>query len=106
MLFKSLIISGAFARFVYSRRANMNRVRKTSLAMLAAALVTQSGVSGQSVPARRGAPAPAAATLGPRIPNPGRDWMYHGGEPGGTRFSTLTQINTENVKGLTRAWTF
>ena len=32
--------------------------------------------------------------------------MYHGGEPGGTRFSTLTQVNAGNVKNLTRAWTF
>ena len=36
----------------------------------------------------------------------GRDWAYHLGDQGGTRFSTLTQINTSNVANLTRAWTF
>jgi len=36
----------------------------------------------------------------------GRDWAYPLGDAGGTRFSTLTQINTSNVTNLTRAWTF
>ena len=36
----------------------------------------------------------------------GRDWPSPQGDPGGTRFSTLTQINTNNVTNLTRAWTF
>jgi quinoprotein glucose dehydrogenase len=36
----------------------------------------------------------------------GRDWVYHQGDQGGTRFSTLTQINTSNVTTLRRAWTF
>jgi glucose dehydrogenase len=36
----------------------------------------------------------------------GRDWVYHLGDQGGTRFSTLDQINVANVAGLKRAWTF
>ena len=36
----------------------------------------------------------------------GRDWPSPQADPGGTRFSTLTQINTNNVTSLTRAWTF
>src|SRR5262245_35890266 len=36
----------------------------------------------------------------------GRNWLEHQGDPGGTRFSTLTQINTSNVSTLKRAWTF
>src|SRR2546426_10135206 len=36
----------------------------------------------------------------------GRDWAYHQGDAGGTRYSTLTQISTSNVKSLKRAWTF
>src|SRR5262245_12369100 len=36
----------------------------------------------------------------------GPDWPYHQGDPGGTRFSTLTQINVANVETLKRAWTF
>ena len=34
------------------------------------------------------------------------NWAAFGQDPGGTKFSTLTQINTENVKNLKRAWTF
>src|SRR3954463_5291749 len=36
----------------------------------------------------------------------GRDWPYHQADAGGTRFSTLTQINTANVKNLKHVWTF
>src|SRR6266566_2441893 len=36
----------------------------------------------------------------------GRDWPSPQADAGGTRFSTLTQINTNNVTDLTRAWTF
>jgi quinoprotein glucose dehydrogenase len=36
----------------------------------------------------------------------GRDWPYHLGDQGGTRFSTLSQINVSNVATLERAWTF
>src|SRR4051812_22329154 len=36
----------------------------------------------------------------------GKDWVYPGGDQGGSRFSTLTQINTANVTKLKRAWTF
>ncbi len=36
----------------------------------------------------------------------GRDWPYHQADAGGTRFSTLTQINTSNVKNLKHVWTF
>jgi quinoprotein glucose dehydrogenase len=34
------------------------------------------------------------------------DWSSFGQDAGGTKFSTLAQINTGNVKNLTRAWTF
>jgi glucose dehydrogenase len=36
----------------------------------------------------------------------GRDWPYHLGDQGGTRFSTLNQINVSNVATLKRVWTF
>jgi glucose dehydrogenase len=35
-----------------------------------------------------------------------QDWRYYGGDPGGTRFSPLTQINRENVSRLRRAWSY
>ncbi|HXG64995.1 MAG TPA: pyrroloquinoline quinone-dependent dehydrogenase [Blastocatellia bacterium] len=34
------------------------------------------------------------------------DWPYVGGDPGGMRYSTLKQINRENVKDLQVAWVF
>src|SRR5512132_3896046 len=34
------------------------------------------------------------------------NWASFGQDPGGTKFSTLAQINTSNVKELQRAWTF
>ena len=34
------------------------------------------------------------------------NWTRPDADPGGTRYSTLTQINTSNVQNLTRAWTF
>jgi len=36
----------------------------------------------------------------------GNNWMYHQGDPGATRYSTLSQINASNVTRLERAWTF
>jgi quinoprotein glucose dehydrogenase len=39
-------------------------------------------------------------------PPAGRDWPYPLGDQGGTRFSTLTQIDTSNVQSLRRAWVF
>jgi glucose dehydrogenase len=36
----------------------------------------------------------------------GRNWVTHQGDQGGTRFSTLTQIDVSNVSQLRRAWTF
>jgi quinoprotein glucose dehydrogenase len=33
-------------------------------------------------------------------------WSYYGHDPGGTRYSPLTQINRENVAKLKVAWTF
>ena len=36
----------------------------------------------------------------------GANWTTHQGDQGGTRFSTLNQITTENVTRLKRAWTF
>src|SRR4051812_43630368 len=44
--------------------------------------------------------------LAQKVAPAGRDWPYPQGDPGGTRFSTLTQTNTDNVATLQRAWTF
>jgi quinoprotein glucose dehydrogenase len=36
----------------------------------------------------------------------GNDWPWYHGNPHGTHYSTLDQINTSNVNGLKVAWTF
>jgi glucose dehydrogenase len=36
----------------------------------------------------------------------GADWLHHNGDAGASRFSTLDQINADNVDQLDRAWTF
>ncbi|HTJ86003.1 MAG TPA: pyrroloquinoline quinone-dependent dehydrogenase [Terriglobales bacterium] len=35
-----------------------------------------------------------------------QEWRFYGGNPGGTRFSSLQQINRKNVGALKRAWTY
>ncbi|MGB9428955.1 MAG: pyrroloquinoline quinone-dependent dehydrogenase [Gammaproteobacteria bacterium] len=37
---------------------------------------------------------------------PDTGWAYYGGDAGGTRYSTLSQITPENVRNLKVAWTF
>lgn len=34
------------------------------------------------------------------------EWRYYGGDPGGMRFSPLTQIDTSNVARLRRVWSY
>ncbi len=36
----------------------------------------------------------------------GRDWPVYGGDPGGMKYSPLTQINRSNVHELELAWTW
>ena len=47
-----------------------------------------------------------AVTAAAQTKQAGRDWPYHQADAAGTRFSTLTQINTTNVKNLKHVWTF
>jgi len=35
-----------------------------------------------------------------------QEWRFYGGDAGGTRFSSLQQINRSNVGKLKRAWTY
>ena len=37
---------------------------------------------------------------------PDSEWRYYGGDEGGTRYSTLDQINAKNVKNLRKSWTY
>lgn len=36
----------------------------------------------------------------------GQEWQFYGGNAGGTRFSSLQQINRQNVGSLARAWIY
>src|SRR6267378_1166349 len=47
---------------------------------------------------------PAAASEPPAAIGDG--WNSYGGDPGGTRYSTASQISRENVAQLKVAWTF
>ena len=46
----------------------------------------------------------AVMTIGPASAQ--NNWTNFGQDPGATKFSTLDQINVDNVKNLKRAWTF
>jgi quinoprotein glucose dehydrogenase len=48
----------------------------------------------------------AAPRLGSAATAAEGDWLNYGNDPGGTRFSPLTQINAENVRNLQSMWTF
>jgi thiol-disulfide isomerase/thioredoxin len=48
----------------------------------------------------------ADAAAGPSIQNPAADWPVYGRDPGGARFSPLTQITRSNVAQLQVAWTY
>ena len=47
-----------------------------------------------------------AAALSAAVVNAQHNWTHVGQDPGGTKYSTLDQINTGNVKSLQKAWTF
>src|SRR5688572_26490388 len=49
--------------------------------------------------AATGRPAPPAAVGG-------REWRTHGGDPGHTQYSPLTQVDTGNVRALRQAWIY
>jgi quinoprotein glucose dehydrogenase len=48
----------------------------------------------------------AAAAPAPPPPAAGREWRTHGGDPGHTQYSPLTQVNTGNVERLRQAWIY
>ena len=51
---------------------------------------------------------PAALFLLLLVPCAGwaQDWRFYGGNAGGTRFSSLQQINRQNVGALKQAWAY
>jgi alcohol dehydrogenase (cytochrome c) len=71
----------------------MNRYRLTTLALIAASITLS---------------AQGTVGLDPvKLLNPGSDsWPTYNGDYSGRRYSTLTQINAANVKGLSLAWIY
>jgi glucose dehydrogenase len=67
-------------------------------------LVTAARLSAQS--STPGPDAFAAKTLPATIQRPPLEWPVYGGGPESIRYSSLTQINRENVQRLKVAWTF
>jgi glucose dehydrogenase len=49
---------------------------------------------------------PALALLTNRHPLAQNDWVHSGQDAAATKFSTLAQITTDNVRNMKRAWTF
>jgi quinoprotein glucose dehydrogenase len=49
---------------------------------------------------------PSLLSLGAESGGGGKDWPVYGGDPGGSKYSTLHQINRGNVAKLKPAWTF
>lgn len=49
---------------------------------------------------------PAEATPTAADNSSGKDWLAYGGSPGGARYSSLNQINTENIGKLKEVWRF
>src|SRR3954469_15500180 len=41
-----------------------------------------------------------------RTATPAQEWQTYNHDLGGTRFSPLTEVNTNNVANLTQAWTY
>jgi quinoprotein glucose dehydrogenase len=46
------------------------------------------------------------ALASPRAASPGGDWSCYGSDPGGSRYSALSQINRDNVNQLKVAWIY
>jgi quinoprotein glucose dehydrogenase len=86
-----LVAVGAYGRWVV---ATLGAILAT---MLVAALVPRSTIpsSGAAI---------TAAVPGDRFA--GADWASYGGDAGGSRFSTLRQIDPRNVSGLAPAWIY
>ncbi|HMC76700.1 MAG TPA: PQQ-binding-like beta-propeller repeat protein [Vicinamibacterales bacterium] len=70
---------------------------------LGAGLRAQNPTAPAKAPVKAAAPAKPAPPV--KAPAPG-DWPTVGNDPGGMKFSPLTQITPDNVTQLTQAWTY
>src|SRR5947209_4054236 len=48
----------------------------------------------------------AIAAFGAELAGGGKDWPVYGGDPGGSKYSSLKQIDRRNVGALKQAWKF
>ena len=77
------------------KRLGLSTVSFAALAFASSAVLAQTPAK---APAKASAKAPAAAPAG--------DWQGVGNDPGGSKFSTLSQITAANVGQLKKAWTY
>src|SRR5580704_16386223 len=74
-------------------------IRLAFLGILGAGLILPQVISAQTAK-----PKSSVANAGGAVAN--GDWAYVGHDAGGMRYSPLKQINVDNVKNLTVAWTY
>ena len=72
-------------------------MRYRTAILACAAFALSAGVQAQAEPAKASAE---------KFEQANKDWPFHGGSYGNTRYSTLDQINAGNVKSLGVAWNF
>src|SRR5687767_1506667 len=83
---------------------HMKRPRRSSLVVVSLALLLTIACSTAPAPAPESA-APAASASA-SAPAADKEWTMPNKNLSATRYSGLTEINTENVKNLKAAWTF
>ncbi|MFM2044614.1 MAG: hypothetical protein RLY86_3190 [Pseudomonadota bacterium] len=105
------LVLGAATAFLFWRTPPRHGARRGALGVLGLAFLSLGGLAAALWERPEG---PAAAMTGPGgadraapvTADAGAEWSAFGGTPAGRRYSTLAQIHTGNVQGLTPAWTF
>ena len=91
------------------REGGGGKLALTGLGLIVVLGLISGVVVAQANKAQVQSPVPAAGQGGigdPALIKTGADWPAYGGADSAQRYSPLTQINKDNVKGLKRAWTF
>lgn len=104
-LFVAAALTFLFWRTSVSSRSSLAAIAvvATMVVALAALVFVNWERAEGSVAMQSGADLPGASGA---IPDAAQDWTHFGGTPHGRRYSTLSEITTENVGGLELAWEF
>jgi PQQ-dependent dehydrogenase (methanol/ethanol family) len=76
----------------------------TGLAVTSAVLALAGCQKDTPVPGSAAVPAPPVGSTAPPLPD--TEWILHGLDPGEQRYSTLDQVNRDNIGQLELAWSF